>query len=60
MGNSVSWLSGFLFSKKEIRILILGLVRDVIFCLSSKGIFDFPVVNFANRTMPERPHCSTD
>jgi len=28
MGASVSWLSGFLFSKKEIRILILGLVRD--------------------------------
>jgi hypothetical protein len=27
MGASVSWLSGFLFSKKEIRILILGLVR---------------------------------
>lgn len=26
MGASVSWLSGMLFSKKEIRILILGLV----------------------------------
>jgi ADP-ribosylation factor-like protein 1 len=26
MGASVSWLSGLLFSKKEIRILILGLV----------------------------------
>lgn len=25
MGNSISWLSGLLFSKKEIRILILGL-----------------------------------
>lgn len=28
MGNSMSWLSGLLFSKKEIRILILGLVSD--------------------------------
>lgn len=27
MGQSVSWLSGLLWSKKEIRILILGLVR---------------------------------
>lgn len=26
MGASVSWLSGLLFSKKEIRVLILGLV----------------------------------
>lgn len=26
MGNSVSWLSGLLWAKKEIRILILGLV----------------------------------
>jgi len=26
MGASVSWLSGLLWSKKEIRILILGLV----------------------------------
>ncbi|KAJ3521948.1 hypothetical protein NM208_g13071 [Fusarium decemcellulare] len=25
MGNSVSWLSGLLWAKKEIRILILGL-----------------------------------
>jgi hypothetical protein len=26
MGQSVSWLSGLLWAKKEIRILILGLV----------------------------------
>jgi hypothetical protein len=26
MGASMSWLSGLLFAKKEIRILILGLV----------------------------------
>jgi hypothetical protein len=26
MGASMSWLSGLLFTKKEIRILILGLV----------------------------------
>lgn len=26
MGQSMSWLSGLMFSKKEIRILILGLV----------------------------------
>ena len=26
MGQSMSWLSSLLFSKKEIRILILGLV----------------------------------
>lgn len=31
MGNSVSWLSGLLWAKKEIRILILGLV-----CATSK------------------------
>lgn len=30
MGQSMSWLSSLLWSKKEIRILILGLVRDVI------------------------------
>src|SRR3569833_1691685 len=28
MGQSVSWLSGLLWAKKQIRILILGLVRD--------------------------------
>lgn len=27
MGASVSWLSSMLWAKKEIRILILGLVR---------------------------------
>lgn len=27
MGQSMSWLSGLLWAKKEIRILILGLVR---------------------------------
>jgi hypothetical protein len=26
MGATVSWMSGLLFAKKEIRILILGLV----------------------------------
>ena len=26
MGQSVSWLSGLIWAKKEIRILILGLV----------------------------------
>jgi hypothetical protein len=26
MGATMSWMSGLLFSKKEIRILILGLV----------------------------------
>lgn len=26
MGNSMSWISGLLWAKKEIRILILGLV----------------------------------
>lgn len=28
MGASVSWLSGMIFAKKEIRILILGLVSS--------------------------------
>lgn len=28
MGASVSWLSNILWAKKEIRILILGLVRQ--------------------------------
>lgn len=27
MGQSMSWLTGLMWSKKEIRILILGLVR---------------------------------
>lgn len=27
MGQSVSWLSSLIWAKKEIRILILGLVR---------------------------------
>jgi hypothetical protein len=27
MGASMSWLSGLVWSKKEVRILILGLVR---------------------------------
>jgi hypothetical protein len=27
MGQTVSWLSNFIWAKKEIRILILGLVR---------------------------------
>lgn len=48
MGNSVSWLSGLLFAKKEIRILILGLV-----CCC-----DFPTVYTAmankSRTTQER------
>ena len=30
MGASVSWLSGMLWSKKEIRILILGLVWKIL------------------------------
>ena len=29
MGQGMSWLTGLLWSKKEIRILILGLVRHL-------------------------------
>lgn len=54
MGASVSWLSGFLFSKKEIRILILGLV-----CGASPGSSVLDSASKAdlllpNRIMPER------
>jgi hypothetical protein len=37
MGASVSWLSGLLWAKKEIRILILGLVCLVLQPLPSLG-----------------------
>lgn len=37
MGASVSWLSGLLWAKKEIRILILGLVCPLFLSSFSKS-----------------------
>jgi hypothetical protein len=39
MGASVSWLSGMLWSKKEIRILILGLVCRSEMPTQSVGVY---------------------
>lgn len=50
MGQSMSWLSGLLWSKKEIRILILGLVRDVIVSGGQNSSVD----GFDCRITPER------
>jgi hypothetical protein len=55
MGASVSWLSGFLFSKKEIRILILGLVCDASPGLSVLDSASKAELLAPNRIMPERP-----
>jgi ADP-ribosylation factor-like protein 1 len=46
MGQSMSWLSSFLWTKKEIRILILGLVRDTAL-LGSRKARAYPCFGYA-------------
>jgi hypothetical protein len=54
MGASISKLfSGLIWGKKDIRILILGLVGGQIF---ETAIF----AHHLDRTMPAKPHCYTD
>lgn len=55
MGQSMSWLSGLVWSKKEIRILILGLVWSVN-VQEVLSIADNP--NY--RTTPAKLHYCTD
>lgn len=55
MGQSMSWLSSLLWAKKEIRILILGLVRTVM-PQGMTRVADDVVC----RTMPARQHFCID
>lgn len=55
MGGALSIFSSLLWSKKEIRILILGLVRKHDIHLAS-GTWPDDV----RRIMPARQHCFTD
>lgn len=54
MGASVSWLSGLLWAKKEIRILILGLVRRIMPLLERNGGRCGLISMADSRTMLER------
>ncbi|KAK6075764.1 ADP-ribosylation factor 1 [Seiridium cupressi] len=47
MGQSMSWLSGLLWSKKEIRILILGLIGEVVTTIPTIG-FNVESVTYKN------------
>ncbi|KAI8288151.1 ADP-ribosylation factor 1 [Colletotrichum sp. SAR11_57] len=47
MGASMSWLSGLLWSKKEIRILILGLIGEVVTTIPTIG-FNVESVTYKN------------
>lgn len=55
MGNSVSWLSSLLWAKKEIRILILGLVRRPRLAVPSRaGRVERTALTETTRTTRER------
>ncbi|KGQ12854.1 ADP-ribosylation factor-like protein 1 [Beauveria bassiana D1-5] len=47
MGASVSWLSNILWAKKEIRILILGLIGEVVTTIPTIG-FNVESVTYKN------------
>jgi hypothetical protein len=63
MGGSLSRLWSFFWTKKEIRILILGLVR-VLRALMLRAACNSPELRLIRfilrRTMPEKPHFFTD
>lgn len=56
MGAGISWLSNLLWAKKEIRILILGLVRQPLTFSSDCSRQGTDLVG-SIRTMPARRHC---
>lgn len=71
MGQSMSWLSSLLWAKKEIRILILGLVSSTYASSSSttnpgpsllmlRELGDLTTDLASHRITPERRLCCTD
>jgi len=51
MGQSVSWLSGLLWAKKEIRILILGLVCGLPIIPTSSSLLTLAQDNAGKTTL---------